>query len=157
MVRRESESYKQDHLGNVRRELDDYRAREGGVAGGTDGHVDVTADDTDTDLVAYELPDHANQVILEQVMTRADDGTGGGTVTVYSATLADDGTIDTTTQRGVPLDMAAAGTDAHDIVTAPFSDDAIVINASVASEVSLGVLSDHFEESEPASEETQSA
>lgn len=157
MTRREIETYTQDRQGNVRRELDERRAREGGVDGDNDGYIDIAGGDTGTDLVAYELPDHADQVHLEQVMTRADDGTGGGTVTILSATLTDDGAVDTTTQRGVPLDMAAAATDAHEIVTAPFTEDAIVVNASVASEVSLGVIADHFEESEPATEETQTA
>lgn len=157
MTNQRMERYTQDHLGNVRRELDERRARGGGVDGDNDGYIDVAAGDTDTDLIAYALPDHVDQVHLEQILTRADDGTGGGVVTISSATLGDDGTIDTATQRGVPLDMAAAATDAHELVTAPFTEDAIVVNASVASEISLGVLADHFEESEPATEETQTA
>lgn len=157
MTRKEVEQYAQDHLGNVRRTLDERRAREGGVDGDNDGYADIAAADTGTNIVAYEIPDHANQVHLEQILARADGGTGGGLVTIFSATLNDDGTVNTATQRGVPLDVAEVATDAHELVTAPFTEDAIVVNASVASQISLGVLVDHFEESEPAVEETQTA
>lgn len=146
------EQFEQDRLGNVRRKLDEYRAREGNVGGGTDGIVTIAAGDAGTDVVVYDPPDHADETILLEVRVRDTSG-GAITFTVQEAELNDDGTVASTTQRSITQDVAANDTTVLEYIGEPFTD-AVAVNASGACEAGVGVITDHEEASEPESEQT---
>lgn len=144
-----SESYAQDNLGNVNRELDDVRANEGMAGGDSDnnGIDQIPGGDTGTDVIVYSLPTHAEEVYVEEIHIYNTSG-GPGNVQLYSATLDSNGNVDTTTRRSVPYHVADGDTETYGYSGDSFDQDAIVVNASVAVTVGVSVVVDHPESRE---------
>lgn len=156
MTRTESEKYVQDRLGNVRREIDGLRAQAGmeGAGGDMDGIAEIAGGDTGSDLVAYKIPEHAQQSILIELHAYNSTDTEA-TYTIKEATLNEDDSVNTVTKRSVPINVAGGATRIHSYEGIPFDSDAIVINAAFEGEIGVGVIDDHHEENEPASEQTE--
>lgn len=150
-----NENYPQDRLGNTNRELDQLRSQEG-MAGADDddeGIVTIAAGDVDSDVIVYELPTHADQVILDLV--HAHNSTdASGTFQLFSATLDSGGSVNATTRRSVPVNVSDGVTRTIGYEGIPFSEDAIVVNSGFEGDIGIAVLSDHDQSSEPASEQT---
>lgn len=152
MPRDEEVPYEQDRFGNERRKLDQLRAQEGmyGTSDDNEGIVSIADDDVDTELVVYEIPEHADETILDLI--HAYNSSDDGTFTLYEATLDSDGDITDTTQRSVPLNVAADATRTVGYEGVSFTEDAIAVNSEFEGEIGVAVLSDHKEYSEADSE-----
>lgn len=160
MGRTENETFKQDRQGNVRRDIDEVRGLDGMEEvdgdGDPNGIVEIVTGDDDgaTDVILFHIPDDASGFHLEEV--HAHNGSADpGTFTVYTATLNDDGTVNTTTRRSVPLDVDAGATRTISYSGREFEDDAIVVNSNFTGFIGTGGYTDKPEEIEPASEQTE--
>lgn len=155
MTRDETERYKQDNLGNSRRELDEFRAREGSVGGESDdGLLDIGSEDTQSDQVIYSLPTHADEAHLIQLTAHNRDATDGNTFHLLERQYDNDGNLEATVQRSVPQSVGTGETFRGDYVGKSF-EDVIVVNSDFAGTISLGLIVDHHEESEPESEQNE--
>lgn len=158
MSRNENENFSQDRLGNSNRELDSIRGQDGMDAGGDSpsGLLEVTTGDDDgaTDLVVLELPDDAEGFHLDEL--HAHNNTGGPeTFSVFSATLNDDGTVDTTTRRSVPMNVAAGVARTISYSGKEFNEDAIVVTSNFTGHIGVGGYMDIPEYRGSAYEQTQ--
>lgn len=154
MTREQTEQFEQDRHGNVRRSLDEHRARDGnGGMDGENGIVSVAAGDSGTTQTVFVIPDDASQAILETI-TLYNNTANAATFHVEEATLNDDGSVDTSTRRSVTRTLAADDERDLEYTGRPFTEDAIAINVSEAAEVGVGVILDHYEEEEPAAVQT---
>lgn len=157
MARDREEQFEQDNLGNVNRRLDQVRSLEGmeGSDDDDNGIVEIAGGDTGTDLIVYELPTHASRVYLSLIQLYNNSG-GAGNYQIYDATLDDQGAVDTTTRRTVPINVADGATRSIGYEGVAFDQDAIVVNAAQTGFVGISVFVDHDQSDEPASEVTQS-
>lgn len=159
MTREQNENFSQDRLGNVNRELDDVRGQDGMDATTTDGNpngiLEVTTGDDDgaTDLIIMEIPDGASGFNLDEIHA-FNSSSAEANFSIFTATLNDDGTIDTTTRRSVPYNVAASTGRTISYVGKEFGDDAIVVQSNFTGHIGLGGYMDRPEELEPASEQT---
>lgn len=156
MPRKEVESFKQDRLGNSRRELDTLRAQEG-MSGFNDdeGIVQIQSADTGSDLLILSKPTHAQDMFITQLHAFNSNPTAGDTFSVFEADLDGSGSITSTTRRSVPHQVDSATTAYIDYEGESF-EKAISITAEFEGQVGVAVVSDHHEENEPASEITES-
>ena len=155
MPRDEITEYQQDNLGNERKRIDELRAREGGVGGGdNEGITEVVAADVGTNVLLYEKPRHASEVIVLQIEAFSAGAAAGDTFTIYEAETDDAGAITNTTRRTVPINLPAGETITHEYVGSSFADH-IAVNSDAAGFFSVGVISDHHEEDEPSIEVTE--
>lgn len=158
MSRNETENFSQDRLGNSNRELDSIRGQDGMEedANTPSGLIEVTTGDDDgaTDLTVLELPDDAEGFHLEEL--HAHNGTGAAeNFSVFSATLADDGTVDTTTRRSVPMNVAAGVTRTISYSGKEFNEDAIVVTSNFTGYIGVGGYMDIPEYRGSAYEQTE--
>lgn len=153
MVREEQVQYQQDRQGNERRKLDQLRGQAGmsGANGDDNGIVTIAAADTGSDAVAYSIPNSVDETILDLIHAH-NSGDAAGTFRIKSATLNEDGSIDTTSRRSVLINVAGGVTRAIGYEGDPFTDDAIVVESTFEGEIGVAVLSDHKEYIEPSSE-----
>lgn len=150
MSREEVEKYAQDRLGNVRRDIDELRAAEGQAGLDTgDGIVEVTSGETGTPVLAYSAPTHASQVILTGLDAFNSVGSGYNTVKVLEAELDSNGSITSTTQRSVPIQVGSGSTRTEDYEGLPFENH-IAVESEFEGQIGVSVISDHHEEDEPA-------
>jgi len=151
----EYSEYEQDRLGNVNRKLDQLRAQDGNAGADADnsGILEIAGGDEDTDLVVYELPSDASQVMLDLINFHNNSG-GDGTFRILEATLDSSGTITNSTRRSVLYNVSDGATRVVGYEGRPFTDDAIAVNSSVTGEIGLAVISDHKEYDEPAVEQS---
>jgi len=146
VTRKENINYLQDRDGNERKELDQLRGQAGmaGADGDDNGIQTIQAGDVDSDVIVYEVPDSVHEVILDLVHAHNSSGSPG-TFRVKSATLDDNGNIDTTTRRSVLINVAAGVTRVTGYEGESFTEDAIVVESGFEGEIGLAVLNDHKE------------
>lgn len=148
-MRKEHEKYAQDRLGNVRRELDEVRALGGMYEG--NGIVDVEEEDTEEELVIFELPEGAEGVYIEELHAH-NSGTEQGSFQLHSATMDDEGEIEEVVARSVPIVVSGEITRTVSYTGREFSKDAIVVTSEFEGSVGVGGYVDMPEYVEPASE-----
>lgn len=149
------EQYEQDRLGNVRRKIDRLRAQEGNVGGSDDeGLVQIQSADAGSDVLLYSLPTHAQQAIVTQVWGFNSTPTNSDTMQLLEVDLDDSNSITSSTERSVPIQVNSGETRKEDYEGLPF-DKAIGVNAEFSGQVGVALISDHHEEVEPASEQSE--
>lgn len=159
MTRDSVENYKQDRLGNSRKELDTLRAQEGkNGLGNDDGLVEIQGTganpgNTGVDTLIYSLPTHAQQAIITQITAFNSLGSGDNTFTIAEADLGSGGSVTSTTQRSVPMNVGSGSTQIFEYEGLPF-DKAIAVNSEFQGQIGVAVISDHQEGHESASEQT---
>lgn len=155
MSRDKTEEYQQDRLGNVRRKIDELRAKEGNNGLDSDnGLVNVGSADTGSVNLLYSAPTHASQVIVDQLSAFNSVGSGDNTFTLYEVELDGSNSITSSTQRSVPINVSSGSTSFTDYHGEPFSAS-IGVSSEFQGQIGVGVFSDHHEEEEPASEQTE--
>jgi hypothetical protein len=160
MTRDQIENFQQDRQGNVEREIDPVRGQDGMDAstndnGNPQGLLNIAAGDTGTDQILYELPDDADSVHIEE-MHLHNSSSSDGSMTILEATLADDGTIDSTTERTVPFNVGTGVSRTIPYTGREISGDAIAVNSDSEGWVGVGIYTDKPEEYEPNAEQTAS-
>lgn len=155
MAREEEVQYEQDRLGNENRRLDDLRAQEGknGLTN-DDGLVEIGSADTGSSVLIYSKPTHAQQVIPIQLTAFNSVGSGTNTFVLEEATLDGSNNITSTTQRSVPIEVSSGETRIVDYHGLP-ADRALSVDSEFQGQIGVAVISDHQEEHEPASEQTE--
>lgn len=154
MPREEKEEYSQDRHGNVRRNLDEFRAREGNVGSDDDtGIAAITSADTGTDQLLYSLPTHVDRAIVTEVWGFNSLGSGDNTFSILSADLDGSNSITSSTRRSVPIVVDSGNTRREAFTGEPF-EKAIAVNAEFEGHVGIGLVVDHEEYSEPDTEDT---
>lgn len=152
-TRDQQENFAQDRQGNVNRELDTIRAQGGMEL--DDGLVEIQGGQSDTPLVAMEIPDDARSVSLSEVHIH-NNSPGPGVYTILSATLDSGGSIVGTTERTVPVNVSSGSTRIFSYTGKEFNEDAIAVVGDTTGWVGLGVYVDRPEEIEPDSTITES-
>lgn len=154
MTRQQEEQFEQDRLGNVRRKLDTLRAQAGMWGEDDDnGIVNIAGGETDTMTVLYSLPTHTQESILVEVHAHNSNPTSGTTFSLYELDLDGAGAITGSTRRSVPIEVTSATTRILSYEGLPF-DKAIGVQSEFEGHIGVGVIDDHHEEEEPASEQT---
>lgn len=149
-MREQEEKFQQDRLGNVRRELDPIRGQDGKELN-RGGLVEVADGEQNTMHVILEIDDEMGAVNVEE-LTAHNASTAAGTYQLYSATLNDDGTINTTSARSVGIAVGGGVTRPMGYTGRPFNQDAIVVEPTFFGEIGIGFYPHNPEEVEPASE-----
>lgn len=152
MTRTQIERFGQDRLGNANRLLDEIRSLDGMEE--DDGIVEITSDDTESDVVLMELPEDANGVYINEVHAY-NDGDSEDTFEIYEAELNDDGEVDSTTMRSVPYNVSDGVTRTIPYSGKEISGDAIVVNSNFEGYIGVGCYTDRKEEYEPAVEQME--
>lgn len=148
------EQYEQDRLGNVRRKIDTLRAQSGMWGEDTgDGIAEIGSAETGAVQLLYSLPTHAQQAILIEVHAH-NSATTSGNYELYEVDLDGSGNITASTRRSVPINVDNTQTRIHSYEGLPFSKS-IGVQSEFAGMIGVGVIDDHHEENEPASEQTQ--
>lgn len=144
MSREENVNYKQDRLGNERKELDELRAQEGMVEGTEteDGITQVQTQDTGSLNLIYEKPEHANEAILSFIHAYNSLSTSGSTFSLYEVETDDNGSITSQTRRTVPLNVTQGSTRTIGYEGLPFEED-IAIESEFGGYVGVAVISDN--------------
>lgn len=140
-------NYPQDRLGNENREIDDVRGRDGDMA-------TVDSGSTGTDVVVYELPDDVQEFHLEQIHY-SNLTSGSASFEVRSATLNDDGSVDTSTTQTPTYNVSADADEHFEYIGDAFTEDALVVNSDANAQVRFGGYADAKEYHEPAVEQTE--
>lgn len=152
MSREEEVQYEQDNQGNERKKLDTLRAQEGMDETAEEGLTEVVSADTGSDLLLYSLPTHADAAYVDEVHAWNSEGSAAN-FSLFEAQLDGSGSITSTTRRSVPFVV-----DATDDVQISYSgekfEDHIAVNSDFIGYVGVGVVVDHKEYNEPASEQT---
>lgn len=152
MSRKEEVQYEQDHLGNENKKIDELRAQEGMVGGDTDeGIVQLTSVNTGSDELLFSLPTHADEAIVTELHAY-NSVSSGGTYSLFEADLDGSGSIVSTTRRSVPVEVVGNATRINSYEGKPF-DKAIAVSADFEGYIGVGVVTDHKEYNEPASED----
>jgi hypothetical protein len=161
MSRDQEVPFEQDRLGNERRKLDTLRAREGfeGVDDESGlveiGSAETSSAPTDTSSIqiAYSLPTHTDQAILEEAHAY-NGGSVSGTYSIWELELDNTGSITTQTRRSVPVEVVSAATRINSMHGKPF-EGAIGVSAEFEGFVAVGVIADHDQSSEPSTVQTE--
>jgi hypothetical protein len=148
MTREEEVQYEQDNLGNERKKLDTIRAKEGmeGADDDNEGLYAIGSADTSSDVVVYELPQHADKAWIDHIRAYNGDSVDG-TFRVKEATLDSGGSITDTTRRSTPIPVSSSSSTSEDYAGSAFTDS-IAVNADFEGEIGVAVVADHDESSE---------
>jgi len=148
MARDEEVQFEQDRLGNERKKLDTLRAQEGMVQNDEDGIVQIGSVKAGTDVIAYSLPGHADEVMVDTLEAYNSKSSGNNIVSLYELTLDSSGNITDTTRRSVPIHVSVDETRKFEYDGEPVDADAIGVNAEFEGFVGVSVIVDHKESSE---------
>lgn len=146
MPRDQKVDYEQDRLGNERRKLDQLRAQEG-MEGEDDnnGIAAIGADDVGANVVLYELPEHADQIILTELHAY-NSTTEDGTYSLFEVEIDDQGAITSSVRRSVPIEVVGEATRINSYQGLPFEGH-IAVTATFEGHVGAGVIADHKQSS----------
>lgn len=159
--REQREQFEQDRLGNVRRRLDEIRGQTGNHAE-TDSNSDpqglenIAGGETGSDQILMRIPDTARAFHLTRIHAH-NSGSSEDTFVIKEATLTSGGAVDTSTDRTVPINVAASKTRFIDYGGEEFDQnnvDAIVVNSNFAGDIGIEGYMDRPEEEEPNTEIT---
>lgn len=153
------ETFSQDRLGNVNRDLDVIRGLSGmdnslDENDNPQGLVEIEAGDVGEDLVLLPIPEDARGFYINE--THAHNSTGDEEAFwLGEAELDDNGDIDgPVTMRTVPYNVDAETSRTIPHSGKELSGDAVVVNADFEGYVAVGGYMDRREYDEPASEQT---
>ena len=152
MTRGQEESFSQDRLGNVNRDIDPVRGQDG--MEDERGFTVIEGGDTDEPVIIMEIPDGASGFHLDSIHAYNDDS-ADGTVQVWSATLTNMGTVDELTEKSIRYVVPQDEDRQISYVGKEFDEEAVVVQSSFEGDIALGGFMDHKEEQEPAAEQRE--
>lgn len=159
MTRPQRETFSQDRLGNVNRELDLIRGLDGMDASEDEdgiprGLVEIEEENTDEYTLLMAIPEDASGFHLEEIHLHNSEAEGGSAY-LASVTLDAEGDVDETTIRSTPLNVSGENTRTVSYSGREFSEDAIAVNAAFEGYVAIGGYMSRLEELEPAIEQEE--
>lgn len=153
MTRDQEEQFEQDRLGNVRRKLDRLRAAEGHVESTPESGIkEIGSADTGSALMLMSLPTHADALMVTEIWGYNSVGSGSNTFHLLEGEPDGTGGMSNTTRRTVDIEVNSSNTRRLDYSGEPFQKS-IGVESEFQGQVSVGVISDHRESSEPDMEQ----